>query len=132
MAAGYGSSSMRARRTSRSTRVRVLGVAVVLVVTSLACAGPYQQGPGAIPSTRDIQPTASVLHWWGYHSPGGIQSLIDALNSQVGYYEPQLTKAQVDYNAAHGINGHTLGVQEGITHGGGENQQPPHLNSYAA
>ncbi len=116
------------RRGGRLALVAVAGV----MVASVACAGPYQQVPDGIPSARTIRPTAIVLHWWGYNAGGDIRSLVDALRGQTGYYDPNITKAQYDLNVAHGVNGHSLGVQVGITHGGGTFQLTPQLDSYAA
>ncbi len=102
------------------------------MVAATACASPYQQVPDGIASDRTIQPTAIVLHWWGYTADSDIRSLVDVLKGQVGYYDPNITRAQYDWNVAHGVGGHTLGVQVGITRDGAVHQLTPLLNSYAA
>lgn len=117
-------------RAKRLTGLVAAGLAALLLLA--ACAAPYQQVPDGIASNRTIRPTAIVLHWWGYTAGGNIRSLVDVLKGQTSYYDPNITKAQYDYNVAHGVNGHSLGVQVGITRGGGVYQLTPQLDSYAA
>jgi hypothetical protein len=113
-------------------RVRLLTVAVLVAALALGCANPYRPVPDGIPSDRVIQPTVIILHWWGFAGTGGIRPLVDVLKGQTGYYEPNLTKAEVEFNAANMINGHHLGVQVGILKDGEAYQLTPRLDSYAA
>ena len=73
-----------------------------------------------------------ILHWWGAVTGSDIYSLIGALNSEVGYYEPWLTKAQYLYNQSNGIDGHHLGVQFAVTQDGKMWELTPYANSWAA
>ena len=92
----------------------------------------YHLAQPGVSSDHLIQPTAIVLHWWGYDGGNDIQSLVNGLVGQVGYYDQSITKAQYEANVASGQHGHTLGVQVGILDDGTVYQLTPRLNSYAA
>lgn len=117
---------------SRGRNALAAATVTVGLALTVGCAGRYQQVADGIPSDHTIRPTAIVLHWWGSTSNGDVRALVNGLRGQTGYYDPNITKAQYDFNVAHQVNGHPLGVQVGITRGGGVYQLTPQLNSYAA
>lgn len=74
---------------------------------------------------KKIKPTAVLLHWWGNDGSGGIDGLVNGLNSVPTTFDPSLKSTD-----KHPENGHTS-VQVGVDLNGKAYQLTPTLDTFA-